>query len=208
MSNIAIIGGSGFKDYQKEGVIFLPRHGEGAPPHTIDHHKNIRELEERAVDSIIGIFSVGSVRQDIKPGTIVIPHDFNNLFTDIPTFFNEKAKHIVPVLDKELRDRIINSTQKCELDIVDEAVYFQTRGPRFETPSEVHSIQVLGGDIVGMTMGSEATLARELGIQYAALCVVDNYANGVTRTLEVKDFETEQKENKEKIIRILDVIFA
>jgi 5'-methylthioadenosine phosphorylase len=57
-------------------------------------------------------------------------------------------------------------------------VYVQTRGPRIETVAEVRALAKVA-DIVGMTVASEATLACELGMEFAALCTVDNYANGL-----------------------------
>ena len=57
-------------------------------------------------------------------------------------------------------------------------VYVQTRGPRIETVAEVAALAKIA-DIVGMTVASEATLACELGMDFAALCTIDNYANGL-----------------------------
>ena len=60
----------------------------------------------------------------------------------------------------------------------DGGVYWQTRGPRFETPAEIRLIAA-HADVVGMTIASECVVAGELGLDYAALCVVDNLANGL-----------------------------
>jgi 5'-methylthioadenosine phosphorylase len=60
----------------------------------------------------------------------------------------------------------------------DRGVYFQLRGPRLDTRAEVAWTRTVA-DCVGMTIGSEATIARELGLRYAVLCTLDNYANGI-----------------------------
>ena len=106
MDKIAIIGGSGFKQFSREGVIFLERHGPGIPPHMVDHKKNVSDLKDSGVTAIIGICSVGSLKLNIEPGSIVIPHDYINLF-GIQTYHDLKAVHITPGLDGDLRKKII-----------------------------------------------------------------------------------------------------
>ena len=64
-------------------------------------------------------------------------------------------------------------------DIVDTGVYFQTKGPRFETKAEIRMMAQFA-DVVGMTMAQEASTAQEIGLEYASICSVDNYANGVS----------------------------
>jgi 5'-methylthioadenosine phosphorylase len=74
-------------------------------------------------------------------------------------------------------------------------VYWQTTGPRFETAAEVRMIAAFA-DVVGMTIGSECVASRELGLAYAAVCVVDNLANGVADTpLTVEEFEAGRAAN-------------
>ena len=62
--------------------------------------------------------------------------------------------------------------------MVDGGVYWQTNGPRFETPAEVRMLAA-HADVVGMTVASECVAANQLGLEYAAVCVVDNLANGI-----------------------------
>ncbi len=205
MDKIAIIGGSGFKQFSREGVIFLERHGPGIPPHMVDHKKNVSDLKDSGVTAIIGICSVGSLKLNIEPGSIVIPHDYINLF-GIQTYHDLKAVHITPGLDGDLRKKIIDAAESLGLDVVDKGVYIQTSGPRFETKAEIEMIKNFA-DIVGMTMANEATLAKEQGIKYACICSIDNYANGLADN-EVKEEEVieMQKKNKEKIIKLLEAV--
>jgi 5'-methylthioadenosine phosphorylase len=82
-------------------------------------------------------------------------------------------------------------------------VYVQTTGPRLETPAEVAHFATLG-DIVGMTMASEATLANELDIPYAAVCSVDNYCNGlVERPLTFDQIRVTQERTQAALIPIV-----
>jgi len=164
--DVEVFGGS--------GAIFLPRHGIAmdTPPHRINHRANISALKESGVDGVICVCSTGSLKQEIPPGTLVVPHDYIN-FGMPPTFYDDEIRHIVPELDEGLRSRIVEASYG-----VDGGVYVQAHGPRFETKAEINVFRQFA-DIVGMTMANEATLCCEAGIPVAALCTVDNYANGV-----------------------------
>ena len=160
--------------FEEGDTIFLPRHGIAmdTPPHRINHRANISALKESGVDGVVCVCSTGSLNPEIPPGTLVVPHDYINFGVPL-TFYDDEIRHIVPELDEGLRSRIARASRGK-----DGGVYVQTHGPRFETKAE---ISVLGkfADVVGMTMANEATLCCEAGIPVAALCTVDNYANGV-----------------------------
>lgn len=205
MNKLAIIGGSGFKNFKKKSAIFLQRHGEGTPPHKINHKKNILSLKKKGVNAIIGVCSVGSLKLSIKPGTIVVPHDYINL-KNIETFFDFKIKHITPELDNSLRKKIINTAKKNKIKIISKGIYIETIGPRLETKAEINMLKNFG-DIIGMTFASEASLAQELNIKYACICIVDNFANGLSKKpISFKTIKKEQAKNKEKIINLLNAI--
>jgi hypothetical protein len=76
--------------------------------------------------------------------------------------------------------------------------YVQTHGPRFETPAEIRALATLGGTIVGMTCAHEATLAKEIKLPYAVVCMVDNMANGVAaeEKLSFEGFKEAVRQNK------------
>ncbi len=177
MNKIAIIGGSGFTHFKLDGVKFIQRHGKNIPPHRVDHKKNILECKNWGADQVIGINSVGSLKQAITPGTIVIPHDYIQL-GNLSTFFDEESVHVTPELDEPLRQLCAKTARMLQFQVLDRGVYFQTLGPRLETKAEIAMIQSFA-DIVGMTMGTEATLSKEMNIPYASICMVDNYANGI-----------------------------
>ncbi len=205
MQKTAIIGGSGFRHYRKKGIVFLQRHGKGIPPHKINHRKNIVRIKKKGIKNIIGISSVGSLKEKIRPGAIVVPHDYINL-KHIETYHDIKARHIVPGLDESLRKKLIEAAKKARIKTVKKAVYIRTMGPRFETQAEVRFISDYA-DIVGMTMPDEATLAKEQGLKYACLCSVDNYANGIgKKPLSFEMIRKMQMENIHKIKSILDAL--
>src|SRR3989454_4653005 len=160
-------------------VAFLPRHGKDhrIPPHKLNHRANLWALKEIGATNVIVTSSTGYLKKTIRPGSFVVPDDFVG-FWDIPTYYDEKVVHATPSLDDDLRTVLVAAAKDAKATVRAEGVYVQTTGPRLETRAEVAHFKTLG-DVVGMTMASEATLASELGIPYAALCTVDNFAHGI-----------------------------
>jgi 5'-methylthioadenosine phosphorylase len=154
-------------------VLLLMRHQNGIPPHRINHRAHLAALALAGADRVIAIGSVGSLQPEIPPGSLLIPHDYIAL-GPVPTIHDHTIAHILPDISSDLREDLA--------DVVPEAraggVYVQTRGPRIETIAEVKMLSTIG-DVVGMTLASEATLALELGMRFAALCTVDNFAHGI-----------------------------
>jgi 5'-methylthioadenosine phosphorylase len=201
LRRLGIIGGSGFREYRHDRAVFLLRHGDRIPPHRVDHLANIRTLKEAGADSVIGICSVGSVNQEIPPLSIVIPDDYIGF--DTITCYDEQAVHTVPGFDSGLRQRILEAAVRLGIAVRDRGVYWQTRGPRYETEAEIRLIAHFA-DVVGMTMAHEATIAKEMGVRYAAICAVDNYGNGLSRS-EGPDVVTKnQALNIAAVRRLLD----
>jgi 5'-methylthioadenosine phosphorylase len=176
--------------FEGDRAFFLPRHGMNAdiPPHKINHPANIAALQKSGVNGVVGVYSTGSLKLEIPPGTLVVPHDYID-FGGCITFYDDEIRHVVPELDQGLRDRLIRASHGR-----DRGVYVQTRGPRFETKAEITVLSQYA-DLVGMTMASEATLCSEIDIPVAAICTVDNYANGVAK--QELSYETVTK-NAEK----------
>ncbi len=164
---------------ENDDFFLLPRHGmdRDIPPHRIEHRANIDALASLGVTKIVGLYSVGSLKRDIIPGDIVIPFDYINLGR-ILTFFDHEIHHIVPNLDTAFRDGIINVLAQKSIEHHGHGIYIQTNGPRLETRAEISMYSGLG-DIVGMTMANEATLAMEKGMEYCSICFVVNHCNGI-----------------------------
>ncbi|MGD0275325.1 MAG: MTAP family purine nucleoside phosphorylase [Syntrophales bacterium] len=163
-------------------LIMIPRHGVEAgiviPPHRINHLANIHAFKVMGCHEIVGLHSTGSMNMSIPPGSIVVPDDFICLGS-FPTVFEENVNHIVPSLSRTVRKKILNASKACGLPVKDGGTYWQTRGPRLETPAEIKMMAQFA-DLIAMTMASEAISASEFGLRYASLCSVDNYANGIT----------------------------
>ena len=154
-------------------VILLMRHQHGLPPHRINYRASMAALAIAGVDRIIAFGSSGSLNRKITPGSIVIPTDFMTM-TDIPSIHDHAIGHVMPVLSAGLSQDLKRIVPEAQLG----GTYIQTRGPRFETVAEIAAFS-RSADLVGMTLASEATLAAELEIPFAAICTVDNYANGL-----------------------------
>ena len=177
-------------------VAFLSRHGPELriPPHRVNHRANLWALKEAGADRIIGVSSVGSLKLPIRPGTFVAPHDYV-AFWDIPTYFDDETTHVTPTMDDGLRKVLLSAARKEGARVAAKGVYVQATGPRLETKAEIAFFATIG-DVVGMTVASEATLAAELGVPYAALCSVDNYAHGLTpKPVTFSEIQAMQKKN-------------
>lgn len=154
-------------------VLILLRHQQGVPPHRINFRAHLAALALSGADHIIAIGSSGSLKPEIPPGSLVIPDDYIS-FAPVPSIHDHAIEHVRPVVSPALRERL----ESIVPDARKGGTYVQTPGPRIETVAEVQMLADIA-DIVGMTVASEATLAVELGMEFAAVCTVDNYANGL-----------------------------
>lgn len=151
----------------------LMRHQYGLPPHRINYRACMAALAITGVDRVVAFGSAGSLTPDIPPGSLVIPSDYLSI-TDIPSIHDYRIEHIRPELDADLARDLCSLIPEARCG----GVYVQTPGPRIETVAEVRAL-ARDAEIVGMTIAGEATLAIELGMRFAAICTVDNYAHGL-----------------------------
>jgi 5'-methylthioadenosine phosphorylase len=167
-------------------VVFLARHGYGHTivPHEVNYRANVWALREEGVDSIVSVASVGGIRNDLWPGELVLPHQIiDYTWGRASTFFEgpgQPVNHIdfTEPYSRALRERILEAAGAIGERLMDGGVYAATQGPRLETAAEITRMERDGADLVGMTGMPEAALARELGLEYAAIAVVANYAAG------------------------------
>ena len=191
-------------------VVMLQRHGldEFTSAAFIDHRAHLRAVEALGCEGIIGLGSVGSLRAELGVGAIVAPDDFIALGVGVSMFTDHRG-HQVPGFDVAWRQRVVKTwTDATDVPIVDGGVYWQVLGPRFETRAEIQ-LMAAHAHIVGMTIASECVLAKELGIPYAAVCTVDNLANGLeVEPLSIETFEAGAAENRSRLVRALDEVLA
>ena len=186
-------------------VVFIPRHGKerNIPPHRMNYKAYLAAFRDLGIENIIGVTSVGSLKRDIKPQSLVVPHDYISLCS-IPTFYDDELVHVTSGLDEQLRTAIIEVATDFDAAVITRGVYFQTPGPRLETRAEIDFIRNYA-DVIGMNMASEATLAKELGLRYANISSVDNYAHGIIaegegeEELDYKQIVEAAAKNREKL---------
>ena len=179
------------------GAAIVQRHDSSEDyvlPHQIDHAANLRGIAEQGCDRVLAIASVGSLKTALAVGSLVCPDDFIALHLGLSIFADARA-HTAPAFDAHWRREVIDAWGSGGEPPRDGGVYWQTIGPRFETPAEIRLIAP-HADVVGMTVASECVVAAELGLQYAALCMVDNLANGLGESrLSVPELEADRAEN-------------
>lgn len=175
-----------FGTLREHEVLFIARHGYGhtIPPHLVNYRANLWALREQGARSVVAISSVGGIRADLTPGTLVVPDQIiDYTFGRASTFFDGTDKAVTHIdftlpYSETLRKRILNSAQRAGEACLGGGVYAAFQGPRLETAAEVDRYERDGADMVGMTGMPEAALARELGLDYATLAVVVNDAAG------------------------------
>jgi 5'-methylthioadenosine phosphorylase len=191
----------------RENLAFIPRHGRNnhVPPHRVNYRANISALHILGVKKVVGVNSVGSLKLTIKPGSVLVPHDYVSFWHNI-TFFDDEVRCITPGLSTDMRRELLSALRKVGLKPLTKGVYVQTQGPRLETPAEIKVLAKMG-DVVGMTMANEATLAKELEMEYASVCSVDNYANGITKKpLSEAQIKKNAAKNAKKIMRAIELL--
>jgi 5'-methylthioadenosine phosphorylase len=167
-------------------IVFVARHGYGhtIAPHEINYRANIWSLKELGVEGIFAVASVGGIRADLAPRSLVVPHQILDYTHSRECTFFERGTSAVTHIDftqpytQRLRQRLLEAARRVGETVVDGAVYACMQGPRLETAAEVDRLERDGADMVGMTGMPEATLAREAGLDYATLSVVVNHAAG------------------------------
>lgn len=167
-------------------IVFLARHGYGhtIPPHEVNYRANISALAEIGATGIVSVASVGGIRANLGPGTLLVPHQIIDYTWGRKMTFHEGPESPVTHIDftdpydGPLRIALLEAARAVGESIVDGGVYAATQGPRLETAAEIDRLERDGADVVGMTGMPEAALAREAGIPYAAINVVANFAAG------------------------------
>jgi 5'-methylthioadenosine phosphorylase/5'-methylthioinosine phosphorylase len=167
-------------------VLFLPRHGTGhrLPPHRINYRANLWALRASGADRVVGLAAVGGIGARFGPLTLAVPHDLIDYShgREHSIYDGEQGglDHVdmtSPYCD-DLRRVLIRACAAAGQAVVADGVYGVAQGPRLETAAEIARMERDGCDLVGMTGMPEAGIARELGLCYASLAFVVNWAAG------------------------------
>ncbi|HEY6282003.1 MAG TPA: S-methyl-5'-thioinosine phosphorylase [Burkholderiales bacterium] len=196
-------------------VIFLARHGYGhtIPPHQVNYRANIWALHTQYVTHVVSVASVGGIRSDLTPGIIAIPDQIiDYTHGRKSTFFDGPEKPVTHIdftwpYCEELRQRLIKAAEKAKQKVVAGGVYGASQGPRLESAAEISRLERDGADMVGMTGMPEAALARELGVCYATIAVVANYAAGKgssKREIHFENLEAAMQKSLDRVKTILE----
>ena len=175
-----------FGTINQREVMFLARHGYGhtIPPHEVNYRANLWALRDQGATRVIAATSVGGIRADLVPGTLVVPDQIiDYTYGRDFTYFDGKDKAVTHIdftrpYNEKLRQHILAAVKRAGETCVDGGVHAVAQGPRLETAAEINRLERDGAEMVGMTGMPEAALARELGMNYATIAVVANYAAG------------------------------
>jgi 5'-methylthioinosine phosphorylase len=167
-------------------VAFLARHGEGhsVPPHLVNYRANLVALQSLGATRVLALNTVGGITEGFGPRVLACPDQLiDYTWGRISTFCEEPGTEVLHVdfgepYTSSLRRRIIDAAARAGVALVGGGCYGATQGPRLETRAEISRMRRDGCDLVGMTGMPEAGLARELGLDYACLAIVANWAAG------------------------------
>lgn len=154
------------------------------PSHKINHRANLWALRMLGVQRVVSQNAIGSVNPAIRPGDIVVSHDFLDrtkvralsLYDDTECWVRvDMTEPFCP----EVRRTLIGAAQAQSERVIDRGVFVCTEGPRFETPAEIRVFQQEGGDIVGTPLVPEVVFAREAEMCFASIAPVINFGAGM-----------------------------
>ncbi|MGO1068320.1 S-methyl-5'-thioinosine phosphorylase [Lysobacter sp. CA199] len=172
-------------------VAFLARHGEGhsLPPHQINYRANLAALQAMGAQRVLALNTVGGISERFGPRVLgcpdqLIDYTWGRISTIWEVHSDESGGSEVLHVDfgepytRSLRAAVLTAAARAGVALVDGGCYGATQGPRLETRAEIARMRRDGCDLVGMTGMPEAGLAREMGLDYACLAIVANWAAG------------------------------
>ncbi len=202
--------------YGEHSVLMLARHGDdiGIPPHRINYRANLAALRGEGADSIIALNTVGAIPADLYPGQLAVPAQLIDYTWGRQQSIYDGAGAALDHIDftqpfsESLRQALLAAAKDAEVGCHDGGVYGVTQGPRLETAGEVDRFERDGVDFLGMTAMPEASLARELGLEYACLSLIVNRAAGRGEAAIHADIEASTLTAKLQAMRVLKRFFS
>lgn len=193
-------------------IVFLARHGDPAriPPHRVNYRANLWALKTAGVSSILAVAAVGGITPAMAPSKIAVPDQvIDYTYGREHTLFADNLNHVTHIdfthpYTPRLREKLLAAAKRAEVEVVNGGVYGCTQGPRLETPAEITRMERDGCDLIGMTGMPEASLARELEIDYACCAVVANWAAGKQPgEITMAEIESNLRQGMANLSRIL-----
>ena len=168
-------------NYSGKEVCFLPRHGRGHinSPTNINFRANIDALKQLGVTDIVSVSAVGSLKENLNPGTFVLVDQFiDRTFSRIKTFFDEEIVAHVSMAHPTsvgLANACENTLKQLKIKYQRGGTYLVMEGPQFSTLAESNLYRSWNADVIGMTNMPEAKLAREAEIRYTTVAMVTDF---------------------------------
>ncbi len=168
-------------NYNGKEVCFLPRHGRGHinSPTNINFRANIDALKQLGVTDIVSVSAVGSLKENLNPGTFVLVDQFiDRTFSRIKTFFDEEIVAHVSMAHPTsvgLANACENTLKQLKIKYQRGGTYLVMEGPQFSTLAESNLYRSWNADVIGMTNMPEAKLAREAEIRYTTVAMVTDF---------------------------------
>lgn len=189
-------------------VAFLPRHGSGHvyPPHKVNYRANIWAMKQLGVERIISPCAVGSLKEDIKPGELVIVDQFIDFTKGRDYTFYDGAKTVhISLADPfcpEMNSLFAKEAKRLKIPHHVGGTYVCIEGPRFSTRAESRMYRQFA-DIIGMTLVPECQLARELDMCYTSLATVTDYDVWAEEPVDISIVLKVMAENVEKVRKLI-----
>ena len=192
-------------------LVFLPRHGKGhrLMPSELPFQANVYAMKMLEVGGILAISAVGSLREEIVPGHLVVVDQFiDRTRHRADTFFGDGIVghvHFADPICSCLGARVFEAAGEAGATVHEGGTYVCMEGPQFSTRAESHLYRSWGASVIGMTNLQEAKLAREAGLCYASLAVVANWGAGISNDeITMADIERELETGMARVKRILE----
>lgn len=164
-------------------LLLVARHARGhrLPPHLVPYRAFAEGLRRLGIRWCLASAAVGSLRADWAPGALAVVGDVIDLSARRTTLFDRCVQHtsLWPAVCPEASSAIADAASAEGVGSREGAVYVNCDGPRYESAAEIRMMRALGGDVVGMTAGTEAIVMREAAVSYACLAIVTNLAAGL-----------------------------
>jgi 5'-methylthioadenosine phosphorylase len=160
---------------------FLPRHGRGHrfTPSEVNYRANIWALKKLGCEFIVSVSAVGSMKEAIEPGHLVIIDQLiDRTVGRDRTFFGDGVVGHVGFGDPicpTFRKLLLECARKTDAEVVNGGTYICIEGPTFSTRAESELFRSWGVSVIGMTNLPEARLAREAGMSYATIALATDY---------------------------------